>query len=458
LLEWFWTSSFAKWSIAVSVDAPAAFFSYSREDSEFTLRLAEDLKAAGANVWLDQLDIAPGQRWDRSVEDALSNCPRLLVVLSPASIKSTNVMDEVSFALENQKTVIPVLYRDCAIPFRLRRIQYLDFRSDYELGLKGLLKNLEVRQPVELPTPAPAPLPSTREPRVLDAQRHERADDETALLAESRTNFLEEERLGEHKVTLDRHPHAERNQGRVAAEQQGWPQQTPRKPVGRVSGFLSTVSGKVVFIASCGSLLLALFLWWALSRPPSTQQTMQTQKPQAAVTATSPDASGVSPSTKEQGPPAVNEQKNEQKKDKPAASRPAQGTSRQSEARRAQSSASAGAAISDRATSSVTKSQPPKPSPPLEASSIGLAKTWDGWISDAKCAAKGANAAHAACAKKCVEKGEKPVLVTDKDQKVVAIANPAVVSGHEGQHVKVTGTMTSDGAVQVGKLTELAAQ
>jgi Protein of unknown function (DUF5818) len=76
----------------------------------------------------------------------------------------------------------------------------------------------------------------------------------------------------------------------------------------------------------------------------------------------------------------------------------------------------------------------------------------DGWISDAKCGAKGANAAHAQCAKKCVEGGEKPVLVTDKDQKVVAIANPEAVSGHEGQHVKVTGTMTDSGSLKVDKV------
>jgi hypothetical protein len=82
--------------------------------------------------------------------------------------------------------------------------------------------------------------------------------------------------------------------------------------------------------------------------------------------------------------------------------------------------------------------------------------SWDGWISDAKCAAKGANAGHAACAKKCVEGGEKPVLVTDKDQKVVPIDNPAAVSGHEGQHVKVTGTMTSDGSLHVDKVSPLS--
>ena len=81
--------------------------------------------------------------------------------------------------------------------------------------------------------------------------------------------------------------------------------------------------------------------------------------------------------------------------------------------------------------------------------------SWDGWISDSKCGAKGANAAHAGCAKKCIEGGEKPVLVTDKDQKVVAIDNPAAVAGHEGQHVKVSGTMTDAGALHVDKVTAL---
>ena len=82
--------------------------------------------------------------------------------------------------------------------------------------------------------------------------------------------------------------------------------------------------------------------------------------------------------------------------------------------------------------------------------------SWDGWISDSKCAAKGANTAHAACAKKCVEGGEKPVLVTDKDQKVVPIDNPSAVSGHEGQHVKVTGTMTDNGSLHVDKVSALS--
>jgi len=96
----------------------------------------------------------------------------------------------------------------------------------------------------------------------------------------------------------------------------------------------------------------------------------------------------------------------------------------------------------------------------LAATMIAMASpkdsSWDGWISDSKCAAKGANAAHATCAKKCIEGGEKPVLVTDQGQKVVPIENPSAVSGHEGQHVKVTGTMTDNGALHVDKVAALS--
>jgi hypothetical protein len=147
----------------------AAFFSYSREDSEFALRLAGDLKAAGANVWLDQLDITPGQRWDNAVEDALKNCPRLIVVLSPAAVKSQNVMDEVSFALEERKTVIPVIHRDCDVPFRLRRVQHADFRQDYERSLQELIKTLVPGQGVGQGTAVVPELRSGSQSGVADA-------------------------------------------------------------------------------------------------------------------------------------------------------------------------------------------------------------------------------------------------------------------------------------------------
>jgi hypothetical protein len=122
----------------------AAFISYSREDSEFALRLAQDLKAAGAPVWLDQLDLKPGASWDNSIEDALKEAPEMIVILSPSSVRSENVRDEISFALKQGKTVVPVLYKECDIPLRLERKQHIDFRSDYARGLVHLLDHLRV--------------------------------------------------------------------------------------------------------------------------------------------------------------------------------------------------------------------------------------------------------------------------------------------------------------------------
>jgi hypothetical protein len=70
-------------------------------------------------------------------------------------------------------------------------------------------------------------------------------------------------------------------------------------------------------------------------------------------------------------------------------------------------------------------------------------ETLSGWISDSKCGTKGADASHAACAKKCIGMGEKPVLVTDKDQKVVSVDNPDAVKDHAGEHVQVNGKMAN---------------
>ena len=186
--------------------AASAFFSYSREDSDFALRLAGDLKAVGASVWLDQLDIVPGQRWDRAVEAALANCPRMLVILSPASINSTNVMDEVSFALEEEKTVIPLIHKDCAIPFRLRRVQYVDFRRDYARALKELVKTLASNQKAGQATPSISDVPSQRQTDVTEADRHEHAaEEERRGAAEEGKDALEHEQLEqEHKRTAER--------------------------------------------------------------------------------------------------------------------------------------------------------------------------------------------------------------------------------------------------------------
>jgi hypothetical protein len=124
------------------------FFSYSRDDSGFVLKLAQELRDAGADVWLDQLDIKPGSRWDRSIEKALDASKTVLVILSKTSVASHNVMDEVSYAMEEGKKIVPVLFEECDIPFRIRRFHFADFTSSHQKGISSLIDALGLEEKV----------------------------------------------------------------------------------------------------------------------------------------------------------------------------------------------------------------------------------------------------------------------------------------------------------------------
>src|SRR2546429_9993673 len=78
------------------------------------------------------------------------------------------------------------------------------------------------------------------------------------------------------------------------------------------------------------------------------------------------------------------------------------------------------------------------------ADDMGKSTTVNGWVSDSKCGAKGANAGAEACTKKCIAAGEKPVVVSDADQRVYSVENPDALKGHEGHHVAVTGHVSGD--------------
>jgi hypothetical protein len=175
---------------SLAIDSSTAFVSYSREDWAFAFRVAKDLKAKGARVWMDKLDIRPGQRWELEVETALNGCSRMLVVLSPASVGSSNVLAEAAFAIDEGKEVIPVLYLDCKIPFRLRPFQYADFRTSYDEGLQELLTTLGSNRAAAETAAAPPAVTTT--PAAALAKREEQL--ERQRLAAEQARLEEEER------------------------------------------------------------------------------------------------------------------------------------------------------------------------------------------------------------------------------------------------------------------------
>lgn len=127
---------------------PKVFISHSHQDRGLVERLANDLLSNRILVWWDNWMIRVGDSLIRKIEEGISSSSYLCVVLTPASVSSAWVQEELSAALvrqleEKRVFVMPVLAQDCEIPLFLRDKKYADFRTDYQDGLEQLLRSLK---------------------------------------------------------------------------------------------------------------------------------------------------------------------------------------------------------------------------------------------------------------------------------------------------------------------------
>jgi len=152
------------------------FISYSRVNKDFALKLARELKSEGFPIWLDLLDIPAGARWDDEIEWALHECGIFMVILTTASIASENAKDEIGYAIDHGKRILPILLEECEIPLRLRRFQYVDFtKMHFSEGVR-YAKELLGRLIKEESLPAPAAVPNVPPPLVIPLRSRIRKD------------------------------------------------------------------------------------------------------------------------------------------------------------------------------------------------------------------------------------------------------------------------------------------
>lgn len=126
---------------------PDMFLSYSRRDKRKADRLVKDLRAHGIAVWFDENEILVGHSIVDRVYDGIRNSTFLAVLLTPHSIRSKWVKEELTFARtreieEGKVVVLPLLFEDCAVPDALRAKRYADFRKSYPAGLSELKRVL----------------------------------------------------------------------------------------------------------------------------------------------------------------------------------------------------------------------------------------------------------------------------------------------------------------------------
>lgn len=94
---------------------------------------------------------------------------------------------------------------------------------------------------------------------------------------------------------------------------------------------------------------------------------------------------------------------------------------------------------------------------PILAGPRPATETLKGWLSDSSCAkarAKGGayTATNADCAKECVAKGKKIVLIDPEHKKVVDISNQDAVKKNVSDYVELTGTVDAQNQFHVESL------
>ena len=86
---------------------PYIFISYAHLDYEKVFREIKDFNERGYNVWYDE-GISPGNEWTDEIADALERCSLFIVLITPNSAVSPNVLKEVNFAIEDKKPFIAI--------------------------------------------------------------------------------------------------------------------------------------------------------------------------------------------------------------------------------------------------------------------------------------------------------------------------------------------------------------
>jgi WD40 repeat protein len=156
-----------RWVTAGAPERPKLriFLSYGHDEHVATaLRIKADLIKRGHEVWFDAERLQEGRDWEQYIEEGLSTCDKVVLLMTPYSVRRRNSRDpnsrdgyclnEIAKAMEKNKLIVPVLLvtLDDGPPASICRIQYLDLRDTvpvdehedrYQIRLERLAKAVE---------------------------------------------------------------------------------------------------------------------------------------------------------------------------------------------------------------------------------------------------------------------------------------------------------------------------
>jgi hypothetical protein len=123
------------------------FLSYAHADRDVARSIADALRGSGLHVWFAEWELSPGESIAERVDAALASSDVLVVLLSPASVASRWVAEELNAALLHEVrdraiAVIPALIEGCDLPPILAGRPYVDLSSDQKAGIRRLVSQL----------------------------------------------------------------------------------------------------------------------------------------------------------------------------------------------------------------------------------------------------------------------------------------------------------------------------
>jgi hypothetical protein len=127
------------------------FISHGDADREFAAEIADSLRNAGVDAWLDASDVEPGTNWLRSGARALDRADAMVLVISAKTSGSPDLKKAFEFALTTprfENRVITVERRaPSQVPFRypwiLRDLPFIKEAQDPQHAAEKILKFLK---------------------------------------------------------------------------------------------------------------------------------------------------------------------------------------------------------------------------------------------------------------------------------------------------------------------------
>lgn len=129
------------------------FISHSSVDKPFVRKLADGLRDAGFDPWLDERELIVGDPLAAKIAGALERAGALIVVVSEASAKSNWLGYELNIVADKLVSgdirVIPVVIGDPqSMPAELKGRLYADFRKSFKNGFELVVRALDQEERV----------------------------------------------------------------------------------------------------------------------------------------------------------------------------------------------------------------------------------------------------------------------------------------------------------------------